>query len=103
MGWKHIVVEANCLYEENKDNKSSKCCKGNIGIHCLAYNQDGHQICPYLVFGKSRTSVVATNKDGLAVDYSIFWTDENLSPEEWIRKEEEWLEEQRRILRMNNS
>ncbi|MGG4220499.1 hypothetical protein ABEW32_20040 [Paenibacillus jamilae] len=49
MGWKHIVLEANCFYEDNEENRDSKCCKGNIGVHCLTYNQDGHQICPNLV------------------------------------------------------
>lgn len=102
MSWKHIVMEANCFYEDGEDNHNSKCCKGKIGIHCLTYNQDGHQICPNLVFGKSRSSVVVTDQDGLAVDYSTFWTDEKLSPEEWIRREALWLEEQRKLMNMDN-
>ncbi|MFT9368873.1 hypothetical protein [Paenibacillus polymyxa] len=101
MGWKHIILEANCFYEDNEENYDSKCCKGNIGVHCLTYKQDGHQICPNLVFGKSRTSVIATDKDGNAVDSSTFWTDEKLSPEEWVRREEEWLDEKRRLMNMN--
>jgi hypothetical protein len=102
MGWKHLVLEASCLYQNSNDNQNSKCCKGKIGLHCLTYNQDGHQICPNLLFGKSRTSVVATDKEGFAVDYTTFWTDEKLSPEEWVRKEEQWLSEQRRVMNMHN-
>lgn len=103
MGWKHIVIEANCFYEDDEVNRYSKCCKGNIGVHCLTYNQDGHQICPNLVFGKSRTSVIVTDKDGSAVDSSTFWTDEKLSPEEWVKREEKWLDEKRRLMNMNSS
>ncbi|MDQ1236451.1 hypothetical protein QE450_003949 [Paenibacillus sp. SORGH_AS306] len=102
MSWKHIVMEANCFYEDSEDNHDANCCKGKIGIHCLTYNQDGYQICPNLVFGKSRSSVVATDKEGFAVDYSTFWTDEKLSPEEWIRRETLWLEEQKKLLKMDN-
>ncbi len=101
MGWKHIVLEANCIYDENDKNQNSKCCKGNISIQCLTYNQDGYQICPNLIFGKSRTSIIATDKVGNAIDSSSFWTDEKLSPEEWIKREEAWLDEQRRLMHMS--
>ncbi|WP_341278987.1 hypothetical protein [Paenibacillus sp. FSL H8-0537] len=103
MGWKHIVIEANCFYEDNDEHIDTKCCKGNIGMHCLTYNQEGNQICPNLVFGKSRTSVIATDKDGHAIDSSVFWTDEKLGPEEWVKREEAWLHEQRRLMNMNNN
>lgn len=103
MGWKHIVLEGNCIYEDSDDNQDTKCCKGNIGLHCLTYNQDGHQICPNLIFGKSRSSVVATDKDGNAVDYTTFWTDEKLSPDEWTKKEESWLIKQRKLMNMKTN
>ncbi|WP_235329952.1 hypothetical protein [Paenibacillus polymyxa] len=46
MGWKHIVLEASCFYEDNEENHGSKCCKGNIGVHCLTYNQDVIKFVP---------------------------------------------------------
>ncbi|MFP4978643.1 hypothetical protein ACE6ED_24770 [Paenibacillus sp. CN-4] len=102
MAWRHIVLEATCLYGDDDEHQNSKCCKGNIGIQCLSYNEEGNQICPSLVFGKSRTSVIATDKNGNAVDSSAFWTDEKLSPEEWVRREEKWLDEKRRLMNMDS-
>ena len=57
-----------------------------------------NSICPYLIFGKARSTLALTDRNGEVINATIFWDDLKLSEEEWIMKEEEWIKKSNNIL-----
>lgn len=99
---KHIVIEANCFYEEGKE--IPKCCKlgvENVSINCLKYDSENRQYCPYLVFGTTKATLVLTDEEGHAINADGYWGDINMSDEEWIKEEGEWIDKQNRYISNN--
>lgn len=93
---KHIMIEAECIYnlEKNKDDNIPKFCKfgiGNINVNCLMNEETINSICPYLIFGKASSTLALTDRNGEVINATTFWDDLKLSEEEWIMKEEEWI------------
>ena len=98
MGWKHIVLEGYCAFNNEKNlNMPPHCCKlfpENIGLHCLNYDEKEHKFCPYLGYGTAPSTIVLTGNDGEEVSFKVFNSDENLSNEKkWLKQEEKWIEE----------
>ena len=108
MGWKHIVMEANCLFNwdisvndlemniAGNEKELPHCCKfgpERISINCLRFDEDENKYCPFLAFGKARTSIVLTGINSEEESCKVFWTDENLTSDEWVEKEELWINE----------
>lgn len=95
MGWKHIVVEGYCLFQLKSNHEKPKCCKlepGDIGLHCLDYNEKEHRYCPFFGYGAARASLVLIDKNGEEVLSKVFCSDENVSNErDWLRTESNWI------------
>lgn len=100
---KHLVIEANCIYdkENNGSNSIPACCRlgpKNISNSCLLFEEESNKMCPYLVFGMARSSLVLTDKRGDVINSTSFFGDLNLSSDEWNEKEETWLQESNTVL-----
>ena len=91
---KHIVIEGTCFFDVTNSANKPACCKsgpGNIGVHCLSFDEKERKLCPYFAFGTARSSIVLTDQKGDSVGFNGFWSDEDLSDEEWLKQEEEWI------------
>lgn len=92
MGWKHIVIEGHCLFDDTYEIPLF--CKygpGKVGIHCVKASNNSNEYCSYLGIGSSRASIVLTDSNGDLCGYSSFWTDEDISGDKWIEEEKVWL------------
>lgn len=106
---KHLIIEANCMYDFEKKNNINVpvCCKhsaGSISINCLGYQEEKRQMCPYLVFGTAKSTLVLTDEEGEAINSVSFWDDLKLSSEEWKMRERAWIRKSNDILQeMSNN
>ncbi|WP_197259279.1 hypothetical protein [Paenibacillus dendritiformis] len=95
MRWKHVVVEGYCFYENTGNSLKPHCCKynpGDVGAHCLSYDETEKKICPYFGFGTARTSLVLTGDDGEAITAAVFNPEKSIGDaKEWLRKEKDWI------------
>lgn len=120
MGWRRTVIELHCIYSQrtNEFGTPPPYCKygpGNPDVHCLT-GETGDTLaalsnspidevsdeavipCPYASYGRARTAIVLTDSMGEHDESAEFWTEENLSREQWNRASEEWRGEWRRII-----
>ncbi len=104
---RNILIEANCIFDWDEENKTPPTCclkgENEIGINCLKYNGDSHQYCPFLIFGTARATLALTDGDSDVINSDIFWTDPDISSEEWIQKENEWIAKQYKYLEEQKS
>lgn len=95
MGWKHVVVEGYCLYEDTDKTLKPHCCKyapGYIGAHCLSYDEAEKKICPHFGFGTARTSLILTGDKGEAITAVGFNSEKSIgNPKAWLEKEKDWI------------
>lgn len=95
MAWKHLVIECYCLNDNNGNQEIPSCCKngiGNVGNHCLDFDEKRHEYCPYLGFKNVRSTVILTDASGNEISFKEFSDDESISDEKkWLEKEQEWL------------
>lgn len=102
MGWKHIVIEGFCLFNEKDNSLKPHCCKynpGDIGAHCLSYDETEKKICPYFGFGTARTTLLLTGDDGGAISAAVFSSEKSLGDsKEWLRKERDWINRWKKML-----
>lgn len=94
MGWNHLVIEGYCLFQTEDNASKLPCSKsehGNVGLHCLNYDQK-EKLCPYFGFNKARSSLVLTSENGENVASKVFSSDENIANEkEWLKAEKTWI------------
>jgi hypothetical protein len=113
MGWNYAILEVHCFFpigdsEKPKFGPPPYYCKygpGNSGVHCIVGNKNDQEVsdmpCPYAGYCQAQATVVLTNGDGECIESDSFWSDEDLSAQEWNRLEEKWLEAMRfRIQKM---
>ncbi len=91
-----LVLEAKCIYQffRNEENILPACCilgVGNISFNCLNY-EEKIKFCPYFTYGKVRSTILLTDKEGNTINANSFWADLNLSDKEWEIKESDWIE-----------
>ncbi|WP_157739689.1 hypothetical protein [Paenibacillus kribbensis] len=95
MGWKHVVVEGYCLFESTDKSLKPHCCKytpGDIGVHCLSYDEAEKKICPHFGFGTARTSLILTDDDGEVKNAAVFSSEKSIgNAKEWLKKEKDWI------------
>lgn len=80
LNWSHIVVESYCSFKNDDLAEKPICCKYNAGItglHCLAYDSQNNNYCPYLGFGTAKTTIVLTNQKGETINFDSFFGDLN--------------------------
>ncbi|WP_273322494.1 hypothetical protein [Vallitalea guaymasensis] len=106
MNWSHIVVESYCSFKNDNLAEKPICCKYNPGItglHCLAYDSQNNNYCPYLGFGTAKTTIVLTNQKGETINFDSFFGDLDLSKGEWEKKEKEWIKKQNEYISNNDN
>ncbi len=104
MTWKHILFEANCIYnfDDNINKAVPNCCKyepGKIGPFCLSYDKDNHKYCPYLGIGKARSTIAVANTEGEVVNGTCFFQPLNIDEDKWVKSELKWIDKQIEYIR----
>lgn len=105
MAWTLMMIEAHCMYHmltSNENYENVNCCSrvpGKIGLECFHTSKSGQ--CKYLGVGKSSGTVAVTDETGNVISFSSFFSELELSSEEWISTERKWCEKWAKRIKEN--
>lgn len=88
MQTKYLLLEAVCFYDNEGEFKCPTA--GNISNSCI-FTKEGISVCEYLFLQKARAAIAVTDDNGNAVNGSEYFGGFELSDEEYVQKEKEWV------------